>query len=124
MAKIIRFEPFAWRSQTTLHAVFTAGEKSHLHDQVFRGCELDRVDFSEANLCEAVFFRVSLSGCDFSRADLRGASFVGCDLRGANFTQAVFGQTRFDNSWLIDVRGLSHWMIGYLRSHGGLLWPS
>ena len=32
--------------------------------------------------------------------------------------------TRFDNSWLIGVRGLSEQMSDYVRRHGGMLWFS
>ncbi len=88
-----------------LRAIFTSREKRSLWAQTFRGCELDRIDFSNADLRQAQFLNTSLSESDFSGADLRGASFIACHLRGANFTGATFGCTRFDESWLIGLRG-------------------
>src|SRR5260370_22275591 len=87
--------------------VFTYQEKQQLAGMEVSGLEMDRVDFAGANLRWARFEGVSLYGCDFSGADLREAKFIRCDLRMANFSGATFGQTSFDNSWMIGVRGLS-----------------
>ena|SRR5208282_1135689 len=111
-------------SEPGFHRIFTSSEKRMLFGLVFRDSELNRVDFSCADLRETEFHDVSLSATDFSGADLRGASFVRCDLREARFDQAIMSHTRFDNSWLIGVRGLSEQMSDYVRSHGGVLWFS
>ncbi|MGO9605676.1 MAG: pentapeptide repeat-containing protein [Candidatus Binataceae bacterium] len=111
-------------SEAKLHQIFTPSEKDMLFGTVFRDSELNRVDFSHANLRETEFLNASLNAADFSGADLRGASFIGCDLREACFDQAVMSHTRFDNSWLIGVRGLSEQMSDYVRRHGGMLWFS
>jgi len=111
-------------SLSVLHRVFTTEEKRMLFGLVFRDSELNRVDFSHANLSETEFHRTSLIGADFSRADLRGTSFYGCDLRGARFDHAAIRHTRFDGSWLLGVRGLSEYLLEYVRRRGGLLWAS
>jgi uncharacterized protein YjbI with pentapeptide repeats len=87
------------------HQIFTASEKRLLSGIVLFGVELDRVDFSNADLRNAEFIRASLVAADFSGADLRGASFFGCDLREACFKGALFQLTRFDDSWLIGRAG-------------------
>lgn len=107
-----------------LHVIFTAQEKRLLAGQVFSNSELNRIDFSQADLRETLFLNASLSESDFSGADLRDASFITCDLRGANFGGAIFGRTRFDNSSLFGARGLSRGMSDYVRRNGGLLWLS
>ena len=111
-----------WEDGT--HRIFTASEKERLYDFVCRDAQLNRVDFSNANLRAAEFHRVSLVGADFSGADLRCASFVGCDLRDARFDGALFQFTRFDQSWLIGAHGLSEPMRKYLRRQGARLWVS
>lgn len=111
------------RDGELLH-VFTAGEKHQLFGMIFSDSELSRVDFSGADLREALFVRASLTAADFSGADLRGASFIGCDLRGARFDHAIMGHTSFDRSWLVGARGLSAQMADYVRTRGGLLWFS
>jgi uncharacterized protein YjbI with pentapeptide repeats len=111
-------------SEGPLHRVFTASEKRMLSGLVFRDSELNRVDFSCADLRDTEFHDVFLNAADFSGADLRGASFIGCDLRNARFDRAVMSRTRFDNSWLIGARGLSEEMNEYVRRHGGMLWFS
>lgn len=107
-----------------LHVIFTPEEKSLLAGQVFNNLEFDRVDFSHADLRQALFLNVSLSESDFSEADLRGANFIACDLRGATLARAILGRTRFDRSSLVGARGLSRQMSGYVRRNGGLLWLS
>jgi uncharacterized protein YjbI with pentapeptide repeats len=107
-----------------LHVVFTPREKRLLGARVFRDCELNRIDFSHADLRETLFMSVSLNECDFSGADLRGTSFIACDLRGANFAGATFSRTCFNNSWLINASGLSASTSEYARRNGGLLWLS
>jgi uncharacterized protein YjbI with pentapeptide repeats len=107
-----------------LHVIFTPEEKRLLHAQIFRDCEFNRIDFSNADLRESRFLNVALTGCDFSSADLRGTSFIACDLHGANFTGVVLGRTRFDACWLIGALGLSSSMSDYVRENGGLLWLS
>jgi len=108
-----------------LHVIFTAQEKKRLlAGQVFSNSDLNRIDFSQADLQETLFLNTSLSESDFSGADLRGARFITCDLRGANFGGAIFGRTRFDNSSLFGARGLSRGMSDYVRRNGGLLWLS
>jgi len=108
----------------SLHVIFTAAEKCLLRGHTFQGCQLIRIDFSEADLREAEFLNASLEGSDFSGADLRGTRFIGCNLRRANFSGATFGWTRFDDSWLIGARGLSKRMTDYARRSGALLWAS
>jgi uncharacterized protein YjbI with pentapeptide repeats len=107
-----------------LHQVFTSSEKCMLSGLVFRDSELNRVDFSHADLRETEFHDVFLNAADFSGADLREASFIGCDLRRARFYGAVISGTRFDNSCLIGAHGLSEEMNNYVRRHGGVLWFS
>ena len=107
-----------------LHVIFTPQEKRLLAGQVFSNSELNRIDFSQADLRETLFLNASLSESDFSGADLRNASFITCDLRGANFGRAIFGRTRFDNSSLFGARGLSRGMSDCVRRSGGLLWLS
>jgi uncharacterized protein YjbI with pentapeptide repeats len=107
-----------------LHVIFTSEEKRLLFGQVFSDADLNRIDFSCADLRETQFLNVSLNECDFSGADLRGTSFLSCDLRSARFDQAVFGRTRFDNSWVVGARGLSGQRSYYVRKNGGLLWFS
>jgi uncharacterized protein YjbI with pentapeptide repeats len=111
-------------STDEVHRVFTASEEQRLFGLSLRHAELDRVDFSGANLREAEFHSVSLVAADFSGADLRGASFIGCDLREARFAGALFQLTRFDDSWLIGAHGLSEPTLKYVRLHGGHLWAS
>jgi hypothetical protein len=113
-----------WCSKDGLHHIFTASEKERLIGLVSCHTELNRVDFSNANLSEAEFNCVSLVAADFSGADLRGASFIGCDLREARFDGALFQLTRFDDSWLIGAHGLSEPMRKYVRQQGGHLWLS
>ncbi len=107
-----------------LHVIFTSREKRLLAGQVFSNIEFNRVDFSHADLREALFLNVSLSESDFSEADLRGAGFIACDLRGASFARAILGRTRFDSSSVVGARGLSRQMSDYIRRNGGLLWLS
>lgn len=107
-----------------VRVIFTPAEKRLLRGQIFQGSEFIRIDFSNADLRDAEFLNVSLEGCDFSGADLQGANFIACDLRGANFARAIFGGTRFDDSWLIGARGLSNHMNDYARRKGALLWAS
>jgi len=111
-------------STDEVHRVFTASEKQRLFGLSLCHAELDRVDFSGANLREAEFHSVSLVAADFSGADLRGASFIGCDLREARFEGALFQLTRFDDSWLIGAHGLSEPTLEYVRLQGGHLWAS
>jgi len=107
-----------------LRHIFTASEKRLLFGLALCHAELDRVDFSGADLRDAEFISVSLVAADFSGADLRGASFFRCDLREARFEGALFQLTRFDDSWLIGARGLSEPMRQYVRRRGGHLWVS
>ena len=107
-----------------LHVIFTPEEKRLLRAQIFSDCEFNRIDFSNADLRETRFLNASLTGCDFSGADLRGTSFIACDLCGANFAGVVLGRTRFDACWLIGALGLSSSMSEYVRTNGGMLWPS
>jgi uncharacterized protein YjbI with pentapeptide repeats len=107
-----------------LHVIFTPAEKRLLRGQIFKDSEFIRIDFSNADLRDAEFLNISLEGCDFSGANLQGASFIACDLRSANFARAIFGGTRFDDSWLIGARGLSNHMSDYARRKGALLWAS
>ena len=86
--------------------VLTPAEKRQLRGELFRGSNLDQVDFSSADLRETRFVEVSLRGCDFSDANLRGAVFRGCDLRHARFTRARFGQNRFDECWFVGATGI------------------
>jgi len=68
----------------------------------------DGVDFSNSDLTEAVFIRVSLNGANFSGADLRKAqfhktkldkaSFTKSKLDGTAFIEASMNQVNFDNS--------------------------
>jgi uncharacterized protein YjbI with pentapeptide repeats len=111
-------------SKGEIHRIFTASEKERLFGLVWCNAELNRVDFSKANLCGAEFRSVSLVAADFSGADLRGASFIGCDLREACFDGALLHQTRFDQSWLIGAQGLSESMREYVRQQGAHLWIS
>jgi hypothetical protein len=111
-------------SKDGTHRIFTASEKECLFGLVCRDAELNRVDFSNANLCGAEFRSVSLVAADFSGADLRGVSFIGCDLREARFDGALFEFTRFDQSWLIGAHGLSESMRKYIRQQGAHLWIS
>jgi uncharacterized protein YjbI with pentapeptide repeats len=111
-------------SKDEIHRIFTSSEKERLFGLVWDNTELNRVDFSKANLREAEFRSVSLVAADFSGADLRGASFIGCDLREARFDGALLHQTRFDQSWLIGAQGLSEPMREYVRQQGAHLWIS
>ena len=104
-----------------MHRIFTAAEKEHLFGLVLCHTELERVDFSNADLRCAEFRDVSLVASDFSGADLRGANFIGCDLREARFDRAQFEFTRFDDSWLIGAQGLSEPMRDHVRECGGRL---
>ncbi len=99
--------------------IFTGGEKRELAGQVFRGLELDEVDFSGADLSGARFEAVSLQHCDFWRADLRGASFNDCDLRGSSLFEAALGDNDFAGSWFAGVAGLNGQQIRYVIRKGG-----
>ena len=112
------------RSKDGTHRIFTASEKERLFGLLCRDAQLNRVDFSNANLRGAEFRSVSLVAADFSGADLRGVSFIGCDLREARFDGALFEFTRFDQSWLIGAHGLSESMRKYIRQQGAHLWIS
>ena len=111
-------------SKDGTHRIFTTSEKECLFGLVCRDAELNRVDFSNANLRGAEFRSVSLIAADFSGADLRSVSFIGCDLREARFDGALFQFTRFDQSWLIGAHGLSEPMREYVRQQGAHLWIS
>ncbi|MFO6419203.1 DUF2169 domain-containing protein [Hylemonella sp. W303a] len=74
--------------------------------------DFGNVDFSGANLQEAVFAKCVLQGAklhevrgrdaDFMRALCRRADFGGSDLQGSNFRQAALGLARFEDA---DLRG-------------------
>jgi uncharacterized protein YjbI with pentapeptide repeats len=101
--------------------IFTEGEKkSLLLGHVFENANLDRVDFSGADLRLARFENMSLRGCDFSATHLLGTQFLRCDLRGARFRGARFETNRFDQSWFLGAMGLSKNLRAYIEERGGL----
>jgi uncharacterized protein YjbI with pentapeptide repeats len=100
--------------------ILSAFEKLGMAGRTFEHTDLNRVDFSMANLRLARFVHVSLQGSDFSSADLRGAVFVDCDLRGAVFQRTRLADNRFDGSWFVGARGLSVAQQQYVRTRGGL----
>ena len=99
--------------------VFTAGEKRLLRGHLFKQVDFDHVDFSSADLRDAMFEHVSLRGCDFSDANLRGAVFLGCDLRSARFARASFGENRFDECWFIGAKGIGPFQRARIEEAGG-----
>jgi uncharacterized protein YjbI with pentapeptide repeats len=99
--------------------VFTSLEKRHLSGEIFRGLNIDYLDFSGADLREARFEDTSLCACDFSGADLRGVVFWNCDLRWARFNCAVFGDNSFRRSWLNSAEGITRSLFDYIRKGGG-----
>jgi uncharacterized protein YjbI with pentapeptide repeats len=101
--------------------ILSAFEKLGMAGRTFEHTDLDRVDFSMANLRLARFVHVSLQGCDFSLVDLRGAEFIACDLRGAVFHRTRLEDNRFDGSWFVSARGLSVAQQQYVCTRGGLL---
>jgi len=107
-----------------LNEIFTPMEKSRLCGREFRCVELNRVDFSRADLRHSEFLDVSLRAADFSGADLRGACFIRCDLRDACFDSAVLDGARFDGSWVVGAIGLSAAERDRIRSSGGFIWYS
>ena len=111
-------------SENGPHRIFTPLKKRQLEGLVICHSELNRVDFSHADLREAAFHSVSLAAADFSGADLGNTSFIECDLRQARFERAVISNTRFDRSWLIGAHSLSEEMSEYARRHSGRLWFS
>ena len=50
--------------------------------------DLQKVDFTDANLSSAYLFRVNFTESNLSRADLGGAKFYYADLTGANLSGA------------------------------------
>ncbi len=100
--------------------VFSEGEKSELAGQVFRELVLDRVDFSGADLRNAMFHTVSLRGCDFRGADLRRAAFVDCDLREARMHGTSLAEARFHGSWVGGATGLTVEQVQLVSSRGGV----
>jgi uncharacterized protein YjbI with pentapeptide repeats len=99
--------------------VLTSLEKRHLSGEIFRGLEINCLDFKGADLREARFESTSLCACDFSGADLRGAVFWDCDLRWARFDRAVFGDNSFKRSWLNGAEGITRSLFDYVRKSGG-----
>ncbi len=100
--------------------VFTEGEKKALLvGHVFRGANLDGVDFSGSDLRAARFESTSLRNCDFSATHLFDAHFVDCDLRGASFRGAKLERNRFDGSWFLGATGLSASQRAYIEAQGG-----
>jgi uncharacterized protein YjbI with pentapeptide repeats len=100
--------------------IFSSGEKSELAGQVFRELLLDRVDFSGADLRNALFHTVSLRGCDFRGADLRRAAFVDCDLREADLEGTSLEEARFHGSWVGGATGLTALQEQLVSSRGGV----
>jgi hypothetical protein len=87
--------------------IFSGFEKRCLQGATFRNLDLDLVDFTGADLRNALFEDVALCGCDFGSADLRGARFLRCDLRRARFARSWLGSNSFHGSWLLGAHGLS-----------------
>jgi len=101
--------------------IFTDGEKKGLLvGYVFRGENLDGVDFSGTDLRTARFENTSLRKCDFSATRLLGTRFLQCDLRSADFTGAKFEDNRFDESRFMGASGLSKARREYIQARGGL----
>jgi uncharacterized protein YjbI with pentapeptide repeats len=97
----------------------TSVEKRRLSGEIFRGSNLDWLDFSGADLQGARFESASLCGCDFSGADLRGTVFWDCDLRWARFDRSVFGDNSFRHSWFTGAEGINRSLFEYIRGRGG-----
>jgi hypothetical protein len=122
----ITINPSEGRERMTRQPIFTAVEKQReLVRCAFRNLDLDGVDLTGANLCEAIFEEVSLRGCDFRRADLRAASFLRCDLRGAKLEEVSLGGNVFHGSCLAGAVGLTAEQIEYIERRGGTFsdWP-
>jgi uncharacterized protein YjbI with pentapeptide repeats len=107
------------RAHKSSRVAFTPVEKRHLSGEIFRGSNLDWLDFSGADLQGARFESASLCGCDFSGADLRGTLFWDCDLRWARFDRSVFGDNSFRQSWFTGAEGITRLLFEYIRARGG-----
>ena len=55
---------------------------------LFKDCDLEGIDFSEAGLIYATFNGGSLRGARFVGAELYWAKFEACDVAGADFSEA------------------------------------
>jgi len=106
-------------SHNIRRVAFTPLEKRHLSGEIFRGSNLDWLDFSGADLQGARFEGASLCGCDFSGADLTGTVFWDCDLRWARFDHTIFGNNSFRGSWLNGAEGITRFLSEYIRTRGG-----
>jgi uncharacterized protein YjbI with pentapeptide repeats len=119
-----RFGTGATARSVSLRAerLFTENEKRSLHGLSLRSTSFDHVDFSGADLTNAVFDGVSLIGCDFRSAKLTLATFRCCDLRDALFDRStLLGGSRFDGSSLLGSRGLSRSGRALVCRTGGIL---
>ncbi len=89
------------------------------------GCNLDRQDFTKAQLSGASLNKSSLTGANFSTANLSLAIFRDADLSKANFTKANLRQAAFYGAKLIgtDLAGadLSKAKLIYAKLKGSLL---
>lgn len=89
------------------------------------GCNLDRQDFTKAQLSGASLTNSSLTGANFSTANLSLAIFRDADLSRANFTKANLRQAAFFGAKLIgtDLAGadLSKAKLVYAKLKGSLL---
>ncbi len=61
----------------------------------FSGANLYRADLSQTYFVEANFRRANLTGTDFNKAILRGSDFTGANLTGTNFSDARLQDTKF-----------------------------
>jgi uncharacterized protein YjbI with pentapeptide repeats len=73
-------------------------------------------DWSGVNLSNARLRGIVANGCDiqranFSQANLSGASFIECDMSGCNFNNAILGGVRFNQTVVCE----SNFTGSYLR---------
>ena len=97
--------------------MFTSVEKRHLSGEIFRGSNLDWLDFSGADLRGARFESTSLCGCDFSGADLTGNCVLGLRSPVGAFSIVLFlRDNSFRHSWLTGAEGITRSLFEYIRA--------
>ncbi len=77
---------------------------ANLDDLSFKGMVMERPDFFEASLHEAIFDNADIRHAQFDRAQLSGASFRSARLTHCDFRDAIVQHAYFDKSKAKDCR--------------------
>jgi uncharacterized protein YjbI with pentapeptide repeats len=95
---------------------------AQLVDCVFTDVTFTEVKLDMAALRFTKCRRVTFRGCnmtrtDFTNADIRGARFIDCDLSGAQFSNAQADGAALENCWLEGIGGVAHLRGASVRSN-------